>query len=146
MAGLNKNPDLIEPVDLVVETINKVQTPYSTGVSGKREIINHVVRDQFTIPAQVVFANLDQDMQTTQLGASEKAKGYVILKRGDLKAQGKQINRGATALCKFTVSRSNNFFISYIALGIYLPTFQTQDFHLLEFSFPTGSQLDNGIN
>lgn len=94
MAGLNKNPDLIEPVALVVETINKVQTPYSTGVSGKREIINHVVRDQFTIPAQVVFANLDQDMQTSQLGASEKAKGYVILKRGDLKAQGKQINRG----------------------------------------------------
>lgn len=94
MAGLNKNPNLIEPVDLVVESINKVQTPYSTGVSGKREIINHVVREQFTIPAQVVFSNLDQDLQNTQLGPSEKAKGYVILKRNDLSAQGKSINRG----------------------------------------------------
>ena len=94
MAWLNKNPDLIEPVDLVFESINKAQTPYSTGVSGKREIINHIVRDKFTIPAQVVFGNLDQDLQTSQLGASEKAKGYVILRRGDLSAQGKQINRG----------------------------------------------------
>lgn len=94
MAGLNKNPDLIEPVELVVESINKTQTPYSSGVSGRRETINHVVRDKFLIPAQVVFANLDQDMQSTQLGASEKAKGYVIIRRKDLSAIGKQINRG----------------------------------------------------
>ena len=94
MAGLNKNPDLIEPVELVVESISKTQTPYSTGISGKREIINHVVREKFTIPAQVVFANLDQDKQVSQLGASEKAKGYVILRRKDLSTAGKQINRG----------------------------------------------------
>ena len=94
MAGLNKNPNLIEPVELEIESINKTQTPYSTGVSGKREIINHVVRNKFTIAAQVVFANLDQDMQSTQLGASETAKGYVIVRRSDLTSLGKQINRG----------------------------------------------------
>lgn len=92
--ALNKNPDLIESVPLVIETINKVQTPYSTGVSGKREIINHVVRDQFTINAQVVFSDLFQGMEVSQLGPSETAKGYVILRRKDLTDLGKQVNRG----------------------------------------------------
>ena len=91
---LNKNPDLIESVPILIETINKSQTPYSTGVSGKREIINHVVRDQFTVNAQVVFADLFQGMESSQLGPSETAKGYVILRRKDLFDIGKQVNRG----------------------------------------------------
>ena len=87
-------PPLIEPVTLVVETINKAKTPFSSGVMGRREIVNQVSRDQFTVEAQVVFGNQDQISQNTQLGSDEKAKGYAVFRRQDFKDMGRSIKRG----------------------------------------------------
>lgn len=87
-------PDLIEPVTVTVEPIDKAATPYSTGVSGRREIVNNVVRTTFDIPAQVVFGNVDQDQKASQLGTDEESRGYLIVRPKDLKDRGVTIKRG----------------------------------------------------
>lgn len=87
-------PPLIEPVDLLIEAIDKAQTPFSGGVSGRRETVNHVIRDQFTLPAQLVFGNQDQKAHSTLLGTDEQAKGYALFRLIDIKNLGKEPKRG----------------------------------------------------
>ena len=87
-------PELIEPITLEVEAIDKAGTQFSTGVSGRREIINHVQRKTFQIQAQVVFSNVEQKMHSTQLGIDEEQKGYVIIRPKDLEDLGETIKRG----------------------------------------------------
>lgn len=86
-------PPLIEPVLLVIESVNKVQTPFSDGVMGRREVTNNVAREQFSINAQVVFAN-EQNSDRTLVGVDENAKGYAIFRRQDLKDLNRDIKRG----------------------------------------------------
>lgn len=94
MPNLDDYPELIEPIPIVIERVVKSQTPYSSGVSGKREILNHVVRTAFTVPAQVVFGNTDEIAKSTQLGTDEQIKGYVVVRKMDLDGLGQEISRG----------------------------------------------------
>jgi type II secretory pathway component PulC len=94
MPSYSDYPELIEPIPILVEIIDKTKTPFSTGVSGKNEIINHVVRTPIQIMAQVVFGNTDEIMKMTQLGADEQIKGYVVLRLRDLELAGKEVKRG----------------------------------------------------
>ena len=86
-------PPLIEPVTLLIESINKVQTPFSAGVMGRRETVNNVAREQFSINAQIVFAS-EQMSQKTLQGSDEQAKGYALFRRQDLKDLGRNISKG----------------------------------------------------
>lgn len=88
-------PDLIEPVPILIQQINKAQTPYSIGVSGRREIINHVTRNAtIELPAQVIFGNTDQKPRYSQAGTDEQSAGYFVFRYADLEAQGVKITRG----------------------------------------------------
>lgn len=87
-------PSLIEPIDLVIEQIDKAATPGGGGVGGRGEPRNVVIRVEFTIPAQVVFGNVDQKMHSTQLGIDEESKGYAIFLTKDFEDLGKNIKRG----------------------------------------------------
>lgn len=91
---LTAEPELLDPIDIIIESIDKVSTPYSGGVNGTRGNRNHVVRTEFTIPAQVVFGNVDQKGHSTPLGMDEEAKGYVIIRPIDLFNLNKTIKRG----------------------------------------------------
>lgn len=88
------HPELIEPIPVLIELIDKTKTPFSTGVSGKSEIINHVVRSQLTVMAQVVFGNTDEISRSTQMGTDEQIKGYLVLRLRDMELAGKEIKRG----------------------------------------------------
>lgn len=94
MSDLLNPPPLIEPVTLLIEAVNKMQTPYSTGVSGRRETVNHVVREQFSLPAQVVYGNQAQKMHSSLLGTDEQAAGYALFRLADMKVIGKEPKRG----------------------------------------------------
>jgi len=92
---MSSNPDLIEPVSVQIQQINKAQTPYSVGVSGRREVINHVVRNAMvTFPAQVIFANTEQKARYSQAGTDEQSSGYIILRYSDITAAGITLQRG----------------------------------------------------
>jgi len=87
-------PPLIQPIDLVIEQIDKVATPGGGGVSGRGEPRNVVIRTEFTIQAQVVFGNVEQKMHSTQLGIDEESRGYAIFRTKDFEDAGKSVKRG----------------------------------------------------
>lgn len=88
-------PELIEPIEVKFEQIDKGSTPYSSGLSGRREIINHVERDvEKTIQAQVVFGNVDQKTVPQEIGADEQVKGYLVVRYQDMLNLGVDLERG----------------------------------------------------
>ena len=99
-------PQLIEPIKVEIEQIDKDNTPYSTGVNGMNEHINHIAKKtKFEIDAQVVFGNTEQKTEFSQLGAKENVKGYMVLRYIDLQNLGKTLERGdrITKLGQFNV-------------------------------------------
>lgn len=94
MSNLLVPGPLIEPINVTIQEIVKTQTPFSTGVSGRREITNHISYEQFVLPMQVVFKNESQISQKHLLGVDEKAVGYGIARVIDLKNLNKTIKRG----------------------------------------------------
>jgi len=88
------DPELIEPIKVVVETLDKVKTPFSSGLSGRREAQNHKVRTEQIYNAQVVFGNTDQKQHSTQLGTDEESLGYCIFLQSELDDIGKRPKRG----------------------------------------------------
>lgn len=87
--------ELISPMTIEIEQIDKTTTPYNDGVSGRKFPVNNTVRSTpFQIPAQVVFGDRDQKGNFTQLGTDEQTKGYVVLDYTDLKNLGKVLKRG----------------------------------------------------
>ena len=87
--------DLIEPIDVTIEQIDKVNTPYPSGPNGIPEIPNYTVRKTaITLPAQVVFGDRDQIPHPTPLGTDEKILGYMVLKYDDLNNSGITLKRG----------------------------------------------------
>jgi hypothetical protein len=92
-------PELIESIDVEIEQIDKINTPYSDGVAGRRENYNHVVRKtKITLPAQVVFGKTPSDEAITlfksQLGPDEAIRGYMIMRFQDLADKGVALKRG----------------------------------------------------
>ena len=54
-------PELIEPIEVTFNLLNKETTLYSDGLSGRREPYNYVDRTEVkTIQAQVAFGNREQ--------------------------------------------------------------------------------------
>jgi len=94
MSNFLDEPELIEPINLEIESIDKGETTYSIGPGGRREPINNIVRTLFVIPAQVVFGNTEQVQHSSQLGTDEEASGYIIIRPKDLTDLGKTIKRG----------------------------------------------------
>jgi len=89
------NVDLIEPIDVVIEQIDKTTTPYPSGVSGRKFPANHVERKaQLTIPAQVVHGDRDQKGNPTMLGTDEQRKGYIVIRYEDMTNLGITLKRG----------------------------------------------------
>lgn len=87
--------DLIEPIAVEIEQIDKDATQYSTGPSGRREPVNQVKRKaKITMEAQVVFGDRDQRGIATNLGTDEQVKGYILVRYSDLQAQGVTLQRG----------------------------------------------------
>jgi len=101
--GVFDSPDLIEPITVTIESIDKSATPVSTGIAGRREIVNNVVRTSFDLQAQVVFGNVDQDQKSSQLGTDEESSGYLIIRPKDLLDQAVTIKRG-DRITKFTAA------------------------------------------
>ena len=88
-------PNLIKPIDVVIERIDKVETTYSTGVSGRRYPQNYIARKtEINLPAQVVFGDNEQIANYTQLGTDEKVKGYMVLRYEDVNNKGIELQRG----------------------------------------------------
>lgn len=88
-------PELIEPVKVLIQPINKTATTYSSGVSGRREIQNYVARKStVTLDAQVVFGDTNQRPNFTQLGVDEQVKGYLVLRYKDLQDAATTLQRG----------------------------------------------------
>lgn len=90
--------DLIEPVKVEIEQLDKVATPVSTGVAGRRDVLNHTVRKKIVIDAQVVFGKTPSDEQITmfksQMGADETIRGYMVVRTKDLTALNTKLQRG----------------------------------------------------
>ena len=87
--------DLIEPIDIIIQQIDKTTTPFPTGVTGRKFPINHIERKtDITIPAQVVHGDRDQKGNFTQLGTDEERKGYVLVRYKDLTSKGVVLKRG----------------------------------------------------
>lgn len=88
-------PDLIEPVLVEIEQINKTTTVASGGISGRHEHMGNIQRDtKFTIQAQISFGNTEQQTKFSQLGPDEQAGGYLVLRIIDLENLGKTLKRG----------------------------------------------------
>lgn len=87
-------PKLIEPIQITVEQIDKTETEFSGGLSGRREPLNSVVRKTVSFPAQVVFGNTDQITDFSQLGPDEQSQGYLVVRYVDLKNLGITLRRG----------------------------------------------------
>jgi len=87
--------ELIEPIDVEIEQIDKDETPFSDGVSGRREHLGTIARKaKVTVQAQVVFGNTQQQTKFSQLGPDEQAGGYILLRYEDLANQGITLQRG----------------------------------------------------
>jgi hypothetical protein len=87
--------DLIEPIDVTIQQIDKDSTPYPTGVSGRKYPVNNIGRKvEMILPAQVVHGDRDQRGNFTQLGADEERKGYILVRYEDLVNKGIQLKRG----------------------------------------------------
>jgi len=89
------NVKLIEPIDIVIERIDHMETTYSTGPSGRRYPQNYVARKtEISLPAQVVFGDNEQVPNHTQLGTDEKIRGYCVLRYEDVNSKGIELVRG----------------------------------------------------
>jgi len=87
--------ELIEPINVEIEQIDKDETPYSDGVSGRRENYGSVTRKpKVTIQAQVVFGNTEQQTKFSQLGPDEQAGGYILIRYEDMTNLGVVFKRG----------------------------------------------------
>lgn len=89
------NVQLIQPIDIIIERIDKVETTYSNGVSGRRYPQNYIARKtEISLPAQVVFGDNEQIANYTQLGTDEKVKGYCVLRYEDVNSKSIELLRG----------------------------------------------------
>jgi len=87
--------ELIQAIKVKIEQIDKTATPFSGGVAGRREHMGNIQRKiEITLKAQVVFRDVSIDLNFSQLGASEKTKGYLVLRMKDLKPKGVTLARG----------------------------------------------------
>ncbi len=92
---MSDQPELIEPIDVIIEQIDKAATPYSSGLAGRREHMGNVQRKTaITLPAQVAFGDVAMKTKFTQLGPDEQAKGYMVLRFIDLSNKGVTLKRG----------------------------------------------------
>lgn len=92
---MNDDIELIEPIEVHIEQVDKTKTPYSDGITGRREIVNYVQRNQeIIIDAQVAFGDTDQKPNYTPMGVDEQAKGYMVLLYKDLTDKGVTLKRG----------------------------------------------------
>lgn len=104
-------PELIEPITVQFQQINKTATTFSSGVSGRREIQNYVARDAVkTIQAQVAFPDTDQKPLYSQMGVDEQAKGYLVLRYVDMQSLGITLKRGDK------ITKLGNLDVSYFLL------------------------------
>lgn len=88
-------PELIEPVNVTVKQFNQAGTVFSSGVSGRREVINAPQYNADVIlPAQIVFGDNEQLGRMSQLGTEEQIKGYMVLRYVDTQAASVQLKRG----------------------------------------------------
>ena len=90
--------DLIEPIDVVIEQIDKTATQFFDGLNGKREPANSIARKSVTLPAQIAFGKTPSDDQVTfirtMLGPDETLRGYMIIRKADLVEKGVSLKRG----------------------------------------------------
>jgi hypothetical protein len=87
--------DLIEPINVIIEQIDKSATPFPGGMTGRKFPVNHVVRNEpVTLPGQVVHGDRDQDGNFTQLGTDEERKGYVLFRYEDINKLNINLKRG----------------------------------------------------
>lgn len=76
---------LIQSVPVVFEQIDKENTQWSGGVSGRREHYNNVVRKtKVTVQAQIVHGNTQQVSEWQQMGVGEHVKGYLVMRLKDI--------------------------------------------------------------
>lgn len=88
-------PELIEPITVLFQQIDKTKTTYSTGVSGRRETQNYVARTAvMSIQAQVAFGDTDQKPGYSALGVDEQAKGHLTVRYKDMADSGFTLKRG----------------------------------------------------
>ena len=86
-------PELIEPVDVKIRQLNVGATQFSSGVSGRKEIINApVMGPEISLPAQIVFAEPKQNF--SQMGTDEQNTGYMVLRYVDVQSAGVTLKRG----------------------------------------------------
>ena len=77
-------PNLIHPVDIVIEQIDKTETMYDEYA---REPIQIVDREaQLTLPGQVKWES-QFGLEHEKSGARETSRGYVLFRKTDLDAQ-----------------------------------------------------------
>lgn len=88
--------ELIEPIELIIQPLDKTTTPASTGLSGRREFMgNRQRKPDVTIDAQIAFGNVSMRTEfNSQLGPDEQAKGYCVLRYADMAAKNFQFKRG----------------------------------------------------
>jgi hypothetical protein len=99
--------DLIEPITIEVEQINKEETYWVDPRTGRRQPVNNVVREKTNLKCQLVLGNTEQDIHGSQLGSDEEAKGYCIFLKEDIESMNKQLNRGdrITAIINYDGTR-----------------------------------------
>lgn len=92
---MGDQPELIEPINVLLQQIDKTKTTFSTGVAGRREIQNYVARSaSMTVQAQVAFGDTDQRPNYSQFGVDEQAKGYLVVRFKDMADAGFTLKRG----------------------------------------------------
>lgn len=89
------NVDLIEPINVNIEQIDKDSTVFNDGLSGRNFPANTISRKSvITLEAQVVFGDRDQKGNITMLGADEQRKGYMVIRVSDLEDKKINLKRG----------------------------------------------------
>lgn len=87
--------ELIEPMSIEIEQKDVDNTPFPSGISGRKFPVNHKAwKAPFRINAQVAFGERDMKGNHTQLGTGEIVKGYIIVLYKDLLADSIDLKRG----------------------------------------------------
>lgn len=84
-------PNLIHPIDVKIEQINKGSTFYDDDAREEVQIVGRV--PTVTVKAQVKW-DFEISLKATKGGAQEDASGYVLFRLLDLDALGIEIKRG----------------------------------------------------
>lgn len=108
--------DLIEPIDVTIQQLDKSETQIGSGIDGITHIQNAPVRTSIVVSAQIAYVDALQKLDPTALGFDEEVAGYLVLRTKDLKTLTQEIRRGDKITTLGKVGSGNELTVEYYLL------------------------------